>query len=96
MEEESGQPVTGETGPVRPPIIITPPPLSQGQIDKIIEAAEAVENAAKAVGEAAQALGELYGDYCKWIFSKVKPMLIPPIGPPLGTQEPTTPPSTTP
>ncbi len=95
MEEESGTPVT-EPGPVRPPIIITPPPLSQAQVDKIIEAAEAVENAAKAVGEAAQALGELYGDYCKWIFSKVKPMLIPPIGPPPGTQEPSTPPPTTP
>jgi hypothetical protein len=92
MTEESGPPVT-EPGPIRPPVIITPPPLSQAQVDKIIEAAEAVENAAKAVGEAAQALGELYGDYCKWIFSKVKPMLIPPIGP---SVPPYTPPETTP
>jgi len=88
MEEESGTPVTGETEP-RPPIILTPPPLSQAQVDKIVSAIEAIE-------KAASALGSLYGDYCKWVLSKMRPMLIPPLGPPLGTQEPSDPPPTTP
>lgn len=88
MEEESGTPVT-EPGPVRPPITITPPPLSQAQVEKIEAAIEAIE-------EAASALGSLYGDYCKWVLSKMRPMLIPPLGPPLGTQEPSDPPPTTP
>ena len=85
MEEESGTPVTGETEP-RPPIILTPPPLSQAQVDKIVAAIEAIE-------EAASALGSLYGDYCKWVLSKMRPMLIPPIGP---STPPSTPPETTP
>jgi hypothetical protein len=72
--EESGPPVTGEPGPVRPPIIITPPPLTLEQVEKIIKAVEAVE-------EVVKALGPLYGDYCKWVLSKVKPIIIPPIGP---------------
>jgi hypothetical protein len=72
--EESGPPVTTEPRPVRPPIILTPPPLSQAQVEKIIKAVEAVE-------EAVEALGSLYGDYCKWVLSKVKPIIIPPIGP---------------
>ena len=83
--EESGPPVTGETEP-RPPIILTPPPLSQAQVDKIVAAIEAIE-------EAASALGSLYGDYCKWVLSKMRPMLIPPIG---STIPPSTPPETTP
>ena len=85
MEEESGTPVT-EPGPVRPPIIITPPPLSQAQVDKI-------EAAIEAIGDAAEALGSLYGHYCKWVLQNFKPMLIPPIGP---TVPPSTPPETTP
>jgi hypothetical protein len=82
MEEETGPPVTGEPAPTRPPIIITPPPLSQAQVDKIVDAIEAV-------GEAAEALGSLYGHYCKWVLQNFKPMLIPPVGP---TIQPTTPP----
>lgn len=69
--------------------LLVPPPLSQGQVEKIIKFAEAAE-------EMVEALGSLYGDYCKWVLSRVKPMLIPPIGPPLGTQPPSTPPPTTP
>jgi hypothetical protein len=72
-QEESGPPVT-ETGPVRPPVIITPPPLSPSQVEKIVKAVEAVE-------EVVKALGPLYGDYCKWVLSKIKPIIIPPIGP---------------
>jgi hypothetical protein len=71
--EDSGPPVT-ETGPVRPPVIITPPPLSPSQVEKIVKAVEAVE-------EVVKALGPLYGDYCKWVLSKIKPIIIPPIGP---------------
>jgi hypothetical protein len=72
--EESGPPVTGEPGPVRPPVIITPPPLTLEQADKIAKAIEAI-------GEAAEALGSLYGQYCKWVLQNFKPMLIPPVGP---------------
>lgn len=81
--EESGTPII-EEGPTRPPIIITPPPLSQAQVDKIVAAIEAVE-------EAASVLGSLYGDYCKWVLSKMRPMLIPPLVPPSLTPPPTTP-----
>jgi hypothetical protein len=76
--EESGPPVTTEPGPVRPPIIITPPPLSQEQVEKL-------EAAIEAIGEAAEALGSLYGHYCKWVLQNFKPMLIPPVGPPPST-----------
>jgi hypothetical protein len=72
--EGSGPPITGEPGPVRPPIIITPPPLSQAQVEKL-------EAAIEAIGEAAEALGSLYGQYCKWVLNNFKPMLIPPVGP---------------
>jgi hypothetical protein len=85
--EESGSPVTGEPGPVRPPVIITPPPLNQEQVEKI-------EAAIEAIGEAAEALGSLYGQYCKWVLQNFKPMLIPPMIPPALVPE--TPPSTTP
>jgi hypothetical protein len=85
-QEESGPPVT-ETGPVRPPVIITPPPLSVEQVEKI-------EAAIEAIGEAAEALGSLYGQYCKWVLQNFKPMLIPPMIPPALVPE--TPPSTTP
>lgn len=85
MEEGSGPPVTTEDGPTRPPIIITPPPLSQAQVDKIVDAIEAV-------GEAAEALGSLYGSYCKWVLNNFKPMLIPPLVPPSIVPESTSPP----
>jgi hypothetical protein len=86
--EESGTPVTGETEP-RPPIILTPPPLSPAQVDKIIKFAEAAE-------EMVEALGSLYGDYCKWVLSNIKPMLIPPLIPPAIVPESTPPPTTPP
>ncbi len=100
--EGSGDPINPTAPPNRSgpgafavePMIV-PPPLNQTQVDKIVAAVEAVGQAAKAVGEAIQALGSLYGDYCKWVFRRVKPLLIPPLVPP-GTQEPSTPPSTTP
>lgn len=98
--EETGTPIDPTTPPRTGPYVvdplIVPPPLSQAQVDKIIEAVDAVGNAAKAVGEAIQALGSLYGDYCKWVFRNIKPMLIPPISPPMNTQPPSTPPPTTP
>lgn len=78
-----------EEGPTRPAIIITPPPLSQAQVDKIADAIEAV-------GEAAEALGSLYGHYCKWVLQNFKPMLIPPLIPPAIVPESTSPPETTP
>jgi hypothetical protein len=43
-------------------------------VEKIVKAVEAVE-------EVVKALGPLYGDYCKWVLSKIKPIIIPPIGP---------------
>lgn len=97
--EESGEPVNTEptTPPLRTPITLVPPPLSQAQVEKIVKAAETVGEAAEAVGEAIGALGSLYGDYCKWVFSRIKPMLIPPLWLRGEIQEsPTTPPSTTP
>jgi hypothetical protein len=88
MEEETGPPVTGEPGPTRLPIIITPPPLSPAQVEKIVDAIEAI-------GEAAEALGSLYGQYCKWVLQNFKPMFIPPLIPP-AIVPPTTPLPTTP
>ena len=87
MEEETGTPVT-EEGPTRPPIIITPPPLNQAQIEKL-------EALGEAFCEAAEALGTLYGSYCRWVFQNFRPMLIPPLIPPALVPE-TTPPPTTP
>jgi hypothetical protein len=85
--EESGPPVTTEPGPVRPPIIITPPPLSVEQVEKL-------EALGEAFCEAAEAIGTLYGQYCRWVWHNFKPMLIPPLVPPALVPE--TPPSTTP
>lgn len=86
--EESGPPIG-----TAPPIIITPPPLSPSQVDKIVKAAEAAK-------EMVEALGSLYGDYCRWVLSNYPPFLIPPVGPRpvIGdlTQDPSTPPPTTP
>jgi hypothetical protein len=92
--EESGPPVTTEPGPVRPPIILTPPPLTLEQAEKIAAAIKAVE-------DAIDSLGVLGGAFAKWALGKVLEGLramgpIPPLGPPLGTQEPSTPPPTTP
>jgi hypothetical protein len=83
--EGSGPPVkigAGTESGTTPPIIITPPPLSPAQVEKL-------EAMIEAIGEAADALGSLYGRYCKWVLQNFKPMLIPPVGP-------TIPPSTTP
>jgi hypothetical protein len=89
-QEESGPPVTTEPGPVRPPVILTPPPLSPAQVEKI-------ENAIKAVQDAIDSLGAVGGALAKLLLGKVIEGLramgpIPPLVPP-GTQ-PT--PSTTP
>lgn len=90
-QEESGPPVTTE--PVRPPIIITPPPLTLEQAEKIAAAIKAAE-------DAIDSLGVLGGAFAKWALGKVLEGLramgpIPPLMPP-GTQEPSTPPPTTP
>lgn len=88
--EESGPPVkigAGTESGTTPPIIITPPPLSPAQVEKIIKAVEAVE-------EVVEALGSLYGDYCKWVLSKMKPIIIPPLIPPAIVPESTPPPTT--
>ena len=85
-QEESGEPVTVKTGNTAevttPPIIITPPPLSPNQAQKIADAIEAI-------GEAAEAMGSLYGQYCKWVLRNFKPMLIPPLIPPAIVPETT-------
>lgn len=76
-QEESGPPIkigAGTESGTTPPIIITPPPLSPAQVEKL-------EAMIEAIGEAAEALGSLYGHYCRWVLSKVKPIIIPPIGP---------------
>ena len=89
--EESGPPVkigAGTESGTTPPII-TPPPLSPAQVEKIVKAVEAVE-------EAVEALGSLYGDYCKWVLSKMKPIIIPPLIPPAIVPESTPPPTTPP
>ena len=85
-QEESGEPVTVKTGNTSevttPPIIITPPPLSAEQVDKIIKAAEAAK-------EMVEGLGSLYVDYCRWVLSNYPPMLIPPLVPPAIVPETT-------
>ena len=92
--EESGPPVTTEPGPVRPPIILTPPPLT-------LEQAEKIAAAIKAVQDAIDSLGAVGGALAKLMLGKVIEGLramgpIQPLGPPLGTQEPSTPLPTTP
>ena len=92
--EESGPPVTTEPGPVRPPIILTPPPLT-------LEQAEKIAAAIKAVQDAIDSLGAVGGALAKLMLGKVIEGLramgpIPPLGPPLGTVPPSTPPPTTP
>jgi hypothetical protein len=92
-QEESGPPVT-ETGPVRPPVIITPPPLTLEQADKIAKAIEAIE-------AAIESLGTVGGAFARLLLGKVLEGLramgpIPPLGPSGETEEPSTPPSATP
>ena len=91
--EESGPPVTAEPGPIRPPIILTPPPLSPQQVQDVIDAIEAVK-------KAKESLGSLAWPLVKWAFGKaiagLRAIPTAPITPPLGTQPPTTPPPTTP
>ena len=92
--EESGPPITGEPGPVRPPVIITPPPLTLEQADNIAKAIEAIE-------AAIESLGTVGGAFARLLLGKVLEGLramgpIPPLGPSGGTEEPSTPPSTTP
>jgi hypothetical protein len=91
--EESGPPVTTETPPRSGPIL-TPPPLTLEQADKIAKAIQAVQ-------DAIDSLGAVGGALAKLLLGKVIEGLramgpIPPLGPPLGTQEPSTPPPTTP
>jgi len=92
--EGSGPPVTTEPRQVRPPIILTPPPLTLEQADKIAKAIEAIE-------AAIESLGTVGGAFARLLLGKVLEGLramgpIPPLGPSGGTEEPSTPPSTTP
>jgi len=90
--EESGPPVTTGPKPVRPPIILTPLPLTLEQADKLAKAITALE-------ELIDSLGTISGALAKWALGKVieglRAIPITPITPPL-TVPPTTPPPTTP
>ena len=91
--EDSGPPVTTKTPPRSGPIL-TPPPLTLEQTDKIAKAIKAVQ-------DVIDSLGAVGGVLAKLLLSKVIEGLramgpIPPLGPSGGTEEPSTPPSTTP